>query len=237
MKKILILAIVSVFTCVCSTACTTDETTSSEEAYNVVVPDFTNEHIDDVMEKYGDTFNITTYYYSEEGYEKGIIFEQNRAVGMEIKKGEDICLFVSDGGEIPSDTTTTTTVATTTIATSTEPEVIAYPLVYEDNNVMIEYCGVENQNYSECVAFYVTNKNDFEITIQCSSISLDGLQIDGSPTMSDDVAPQSKAKVYAKYDSIENEAPTSISGVLRVIDFSREHFDSYDATFVNVEIK
>ena len=63
MKKILILAIVSVFTCVCSTACTTDETTSSEEAYTVVVPDFTNEHIDDVMEKYGDTFNITTYYY------------------------------------------------------------------------------------------------------------------------------------------------------------------------------
>ena len=319
MKKFLIFAIASVFACGCITACTTVETTSSEEDYTVVVPDFTNEHIDDVMEKYGDTFNITTYYYAEEGYEKGIVFEQNRASGIKIKKGEDICLFVSDG-EIPTDTTRLTvskgadtpeesaddedtvqvpdfigkhindideicgdsldikfiyyskkgyeenviydqsissgrtvdkgtTIALyvsdgtsqtdTSIADSetAEPETINYPLVYEDDNVKIEYCGIEEWYYSECVVFCVTNKNDFEITIQCSSISLDGIQIDGDPTMSDEVAPQSKAKVYAKYDSIENKEPTSISGVLRVIDFSRDNFDSYDATFVNVEIK
>ena len=56
--------------------------------------------------------------------------------------------------------------------------------------------------------------------------------------MSDDVAPKSTAKVYARYhESIENENPSRISGNLKIIDFnySNSHFDTYDATFVNVK--
>lgn len=123
-------------------------------------------------------------------------------------------------------------------STTSEPEPKAeeYTSIYEDDNVKIEFYGIETKSYNDCVVFYVTNKNDFEITIQCSSISLDGIQIDGDPIMSDKVAPQSKAKVYARYDSIENKNPSTVSGVLRIIDFSREYFDSYDVTFINVEI-
>lgn len=116
---------------------------------------------------------------------------------------------------------------------------ISYPTVYEDDNVTIQFYGIGKDEYGnkDSVIFYVKNKNNYEITIQCSSISLDGIQIDGSHSMSDEVAPLSKAKVYASYRSgIDNKNPSSISGVLHIIDFSGEHFDSYEATFVNVKI-
>lgn len=115
-----------------------------------------------------------------------------------------------------------------------------YPIVYEDENVKIQYYEVGSyMGRYDSVIFRVTNKRDFQITIQCDSISLDGIQIDGNPTMSDEVAPKSTAKVYAKYhDGVENKSPTKISGNLRVIDFdyNNKHFDSYDATFVNIAI-
>lgn len=113
--------------------------------------------------------------------------------------------------------------------------------LYEDDNVKISFAGIRTGYlYSsyDSVCFTVTNKCDFQITIQCDSISLDGIQIDGNPTMSDDVAPKSTAKVYARYhESIENENPSRISGNLKIIDFnySNSHFDTYDATFVNVK--
>lgn len=115
-----------------------------------------------------------------------------------------------------------------------------YPTVYEDENVKIQYYEVGSyMGHYDSVIFRVTNKRDFQITIQCDSISLDGIQIDGNPTMSDEVAPKSTAKVYARYhDGVDNKSPTKISGNLRVIDFdyNNKHFDSYDATFVNIAI-
>lgn len=112
--------------------------------------------------------------------------------------------------------------------------------VYEDNNVKIEFdsIGKDEYNYDDAVIFKVTNKQNFQITIQCDSIALDGIQIDGRPTMSDEIAPKSTGKIYASYDegSITNISPSKISGVLRIIDFGDdEHFDSYDATFVNIK--
>lgn len=142
----------------------------------------------------------------------------------------------SESDSKPSSTAKVTTTKPTTTTSKPDPKAEEYTSIYEDDNVKIEFYGIETKSYDECVAFYVTNKNDFEITIQCSSISLDGIQIDGDPIMSDEVAPQSKAKVYARYDSIENKNPSTVSGVLRIIDFSREYFDSYDVTFINVEV-
>ena len=120
-----------------------------------------------------------------------------------------------------------------------DDEFETYPTVYEDDNVTIKFCGIGKDYYDidDSVIFYVENKNDFEITIQCSSISLDGIQIDGDPVMSDEVAPLSKAKVYASFESgIDNKNPSFISGVLSVIDWSTEHFMPYNATFRNVDV-
>lgn len=114
--------------------------------------------------------------------------------------------------------------------------------VYEDSNVKIEYYDIIKgypYDWYDSVCFTVTNKRDFQITIQCDSIALDGVQIDGDPSMSDKISPKSIGKIYASYDegSITNINPSKISGNLRVIDFNydNKHFDSYDATFVNVK--
>ena len=113
--------------------------------------------------------------------------------------------------------------------------------VYEDSNVKIEYYDIIKgypYDWYDSVCFTVTNKRDFQITIQCDSIALDGVQIDGHPSISDEVAPKSTGKIYVKYsDGITNISPSKISGNLRIIDFNydNKHFDSYDATFVNVK--
>lgn len=166
-----------------------------------------------------------------------------------LKEVRGLSNFKTESTTTPKKTTTTTATTTTTTTTSKETTTtttttttaapITYPVLYEDDNVKISFyeIGKDTYGYEDSVIFYVENKNDFEITIQCSSISLDGIQIDGSHTMSDEVAPLSKAKVYACYrNGIDNKNPLTITGVLRIIDFSDEHFDTYDAQFVNVSV-
>ncbi len=109
--------------------------------------------------------------------------------------------------------------------------------VYEDELVKINYVKIKNDSYDDAVVFLIENKTDVNITIQCDAIALDGFSYNNG-TMSDDVAPQSKGYVYAKFDDIDITDPSFISGQLRVIDFSREYLDPYhyDVSFVNVAV-
>lgn len=103
-------------------------------------------------------------------------------------------------------------------------------LVYEDEKVKIFFSGITEDG----VSFSVENMTDTNITIQASSISINGVSTNDI-MMSDDVAPQSTGKVIARCDDFpENTEVTTIGGQLRVIDFSRS-FSSYDATFSNVD--
>lgn len=124
-------------------------------------------------------------------------------------------------------------------ADNTTSNEVTYPTVYEDDNVTIKFCGIGKDYYDidDSVIFCVENKNDFDVTIQCQLISLDGVEINDDPTMSDKVPALSKAKVYAAFENgIDNKNPSFISGVLNVIDWSTEHFMPYNATFRNVDV-
>ena len=111
------------------------------------------------------------------------------------------------------------------------------PVLYSDDKVEISFYGIESQ-YSyrrDAIVFWVKNKTNATITIQHDSVALDGID-QGDATMSDDIAPQSEGKVYARldgYSSVQN--PSRISGQLRVIDFE-DSFDTYKAKFVNVSV-
>lgn len=109
--------------------------------------------------------------------------------------------------------------------------------VYEDDNVKINYYKIGKSSTMDSVIFKVENKTDVVVTIQCESLALDGETIDGSNICSDDISPQSKGNAYVIYNTITNRDPSYISGQLRVIDFSRELFNSYDVSFVNVGVK
>lgn len=102
-------------------------------------------------------------------------------------------------------------------------------LVYEDEKVKIFFSGITEDG----VSFSVENMTDTNITIQATSISINGVSTNDI-IMSDDVAPQSKGNVTARCDDFSPSTTVStISGQLRVISFSR-NFSSYDATFSNI---
>ncbi len=104
--------------------------------------------------------------------------------------------------------------------------------VFENEKVKISYLNTTSKG----MEFMVENKTDVVLTIQADTLAVNGLSISDYITMSDDVAPKSKGKVLARV-KIENydETIEKISGQLRVIDFSG-NWDSFDATFVNVNV-
>lgn len=110
--------------------------------------------------------------------------------------------------------------------------------VYEDDKVKINYYKIGKSSTWDSVIFKVENKTDVVITIQCDTLSLDSEMIDGYAACSEDISPQSKGNAYVRYTTgITNKDPSYISGQLRVIDFNRELFSSYDVSFVNVGVK
>lgn len=105
--------------------------------------------------------------------------------------------------------------------------------LYEDEKVKISYL----QLTSTGMEFMVENKTDVVLTIQADTIAVNGLNVSGYITMSDDVSPQSKGKVTANFSTVEfTDEVKTISGQLRIVDFDNM-LDSYNAKFVNVEIK
>ena len=104
--------------------------------------------------------------------------------------------------------------------------------LFEDDKVKISFISADASQ----VGFIVENKTDLEVTIQADSLAINGIGADGYIGMSEDVAPKSKQKAYAKCATNLNGDVKTISGQLRVIDFSRS-WDPYAAKFVNVEIK
>lgn len=104
-------------------------------------------------------------------------------------------------------------------------------LVYSDKKVEIYFSEITSRG----VVFEVKNLTDINITIQADSVAINGYSTDDI-TMSDDVAPKSIGRVTAKCDDFDvSEKVYTVSGQLRIIDF--RSWDSYDAKFVNVEIK
>lgn len=105
-------------------------------------------------------------------------------------------------------------------------------LVYEDENVKIYFGRISEKG----VEFLVENLSDLNLTIQADSISINGMSTNNI-MMSDDIAPQSKGKVIARCEDFDiNETVETVGGQLRIVDFKHD-LKSYDATFVNIEVK
>ena len=103
-------------------------------------------------------------------------------------------------------------------------------LVYEDERVKIEFLKADAKG----VHFDVENLTDANITIQATTVAINGKSTD-KILMSDDIAPHSIGEVVAKC-SVDYQNPVgTVSGMLRVIDFNKS-FSSYDAIFDSVVI-
>lgn len=136
----------------------------------------------------------------------------------------------------------TVTITATSVA---KPEVYAtydvtvipkYALVYSDDKVDIFYSKLVSGRYDNGVEFVVNNKTNITITIQADAVSINGFSTHDI-IMSDKVAPQSTGTVIADTDFFDVSTNVgTISGQLRVIDFSKTLFNSYDATFCDVVI-
>lgn len=111
--------------------------------------------------------------------------------------------------------------------------------LYSDKKVTIYFdrCATATSVMGDYeIVFLVENKTDSTLTIQAESMSLDGTSISSrNMIMSDEVAPKSKGRVYLRVDEVISLKPKTISGELRVIDFSAD--DRYtDAKFVNIKL-
>ncbi|HII4449375.1 TPA: hypothetical protein ACY4RW_001274 [Clostridium perfringens] len=102
--------------------------------------------------------------------------------------------------------------------------------VFENDKVKINFKKATPSG----MEFLVENKTDVEITIQAGSVAVNGISTDNI-TMSDHVAPKSKGIVTAKCRLDISGDVQTVSGKLRIIDFSRS-FDTEEAVFTNVEI-
>lgn len=118
------------------------------------------------------------------------------------------------------------------IEAAKNPKPVSEVLVYSDESVEIYFSEVTSNG----VVFEVKNMTDINLTFQASSVAINGVSTNDI-TMSDDVAPQSIGKIVARCsDFSTSEKVYTVSGQLRVIDFSGS-WTTYDAKFVNVEIE
>lgn len=105
-------------------------------------------------------------------------------------------------------------------------------LLFTDGNVDIYYWGIDE----EAVYFLVRNKTGINITVQADSISINRRSVNDI-VMSSDVAPHSVAIINALCEPEYEGAVQTVGGQLRIIDFADRNWSSYDASFVNVEVK
>jgi len=109
--------------------------------------------------------------------------------------------------------------------------------IHKDEHVTISYLGCETDRDRDYMVFYVENNTDVELTFQSNTLSIDGESL-GHISGSDSIAAQSKGRVrFRTGDPFPTMSPATITGTLRVIDFSRELFRSYDVSFVNLRIR
>lgn len=106
-------------------------------------------------------------------------------------------------------------------------------IVYEDDNVKISFAEIS----ADGVEFWVENLTDLNITIQADSVSVNGIST-SDIMMSDDVAPRSTGKVTVGCDDFStNTDVETVSGKLRIIDFSETWNPYYyEVTFSDVSI-
>lgn len=111
--------------------------------------------------------------------------------------------------------------------------------LYDDEYVTISYLGCEKDSIDWTqVVLLVQNKTDYTLTFQSSAMAFDGLGL-GYPSGSDDVAPQSKGKVYFHFEEEpETMNPSTFTATIKVIDFSKQMTgnQSYEVTVVNVDV-
>jgi len=104
-------------------------------------------------------------------------------------------------------------------------------LLYTDDSVDLYYLGIDESG----VYLVARNKADRVLTFQADSISINRRSVNDI-IMSDSVSPHSVGIIVADC-TVEYEGPVeTVGGQLRIIDFSN-NWDTYEATFVNVEVK
>ena len=103
-------------------------------------------------------------------------------------------------------------------------------LLYTDEKIDIYFWDIDK----EAVYFVVRNKTDINITIQADSISINRRST-SDIILSDDVAPHSVGIIDADCEIDYEGDVQTVGGQLRIIDFGN-HWRTYDATFVNVEV-
>lgn len=115
-------------------------------------------------------------------------------------------------------------------------------LLYEDDKVAISFENITSKklSYVDTTYYYinciVTNKTEVELTFQTDAISINGWSY-GSLSGSDDIAKNSTGRIQFQTTEEIPTTVTSITGDIRVIDFSETVIDwSYDAGF-NVTVK
>jgi hypothetical protein len=109
-------------------------------------------------------------------------------------------------------------------------------LIHDDDYVSIRYLGCEINRNREYMVFHAENKTNVEVTFQANTLSINGESL-GYVSGSDSIAAQSRGRIrFRTADPFPTMSPSTITGTLRVIDFSRELFRSYDVSFVNIEI-
>ncbi len=108
--------------------------------------------------------------------------------------------------------------------------------IYDDEFVAISFLGCGTRHDDQVLVFYVVNKTTATLTFQASSMAIDGESL-GFISGSDAVAPESSGKIrYSTEEPFPTMQPKTISGEIRIVDFSEEIFErSYNVTFSNVE--
>jgi len=112
-------------------------------------------------------------------------------------------------------------------------------LIYEHEFFTISFVGTAVDNRGrEFMVFFVENKTDYELTFQGGSLAIDGESL-GHVSGSDSIAQQSRGRVrFRTAEDFPTLDPSTISGTLRAIDFSRELFDRrIEFSFVNIEVR
>lgn len=110
--------------------------------------------------------------------------------------------------------------------------------VHEDDNVRIEFIGIDENSRGNELVFLVENKTDVELTFQSNNFSFDGFDV-GSTGGSDSIAAQSIGFIrFREREEFPTTTPSTLTGGISVIDFSRTLLErSYDVTFVNLEVE
>ncbi|MGI6152499.1 MAG: hypothetical protein ACOYJB_01515 [Christensenellaceae bacterium] len=112
--------------------------------------------------------------------------------------------------------------------------------IHDDEYVTIGYLGCEINDWDEFeMFFYVVNKTDAELTFQADSLAVDGEDL-GYVGGSDHIAPQSRGSISFYTDEVfPMQSPSTISGVISVIDFEEETLPSfsYPVSFINIEVE